>query len=66
MDLPYKAETLYTIDRTSTSSSTVVHGTGPIARDLTENVPEPSRGLLLLGVVLLLIIGLPLKSKPHG
>ena len=77
MDLPYKAETdvvaslvvrtgtLYTIEATS-ASATLHNGTEPTARDLTENVPQPSTGLLLLSVVLLLILGLPLKSKPRG
>jgi len=77
MDLPYKAETdvvaslvlrtgtLRTIQATS-ASATVHNGAEPTARDLTENVPQPSTGLLLLSVVLLLILGLPFKSEPRG
>jgi hypothetical protein len=73
--MPYKAETevlatlvvrtgaLRTMEATGASATLRI---GPTTRDLTENIPQPSTGLLLLGLVLLLIFGLPLKSKPHG
>jgi hypothetical protein len=74
MDLPYKAATdvvASLVVRTGTLSKiegasapvTLRNATAPY---VTENTPQPSAGLLLLGLVLLLIFGLPLKSKPHG
>jgi len=70
MDLPYKAETgaiaSLVLPFASVRTGTLHTIEGTTARDLTGNVPQPSTGLLLLGVVLLLILGLPLKSKPHG
>jgi hypothetical protein len=74
MDLPHKAETdavaslvvptgaLRKIEGAS-ASATLRNATAP---NVTENNPQPSTGLLLLGLVSLLILGLPLKSKPHG